>query len=264
MSNIQAQIDALNVSVNTLNSSLTSITGNSLSNYNQLSRLVSQQGNVYNALFFGNANINTSNINLTGNLRITGNLISNNANIVGNANINGNLGVVGNIIGTSNLIISGFQRVSGNANISGNLGISGNLFTQSNVIMAGSGSATPLVFVDYINGRVGVNSSNPQHTLDVNGTANINGTLIQNGRYPLVSNTAGLRMDYGLRSVGAVSSGTITFNFTFSTNPIVFLQVNDSVNTPIRTVNILTNQTQWATTSALSASGNIAYLAIGT
>ncbi len=264
MSNIQAQIDALNVSVNTLNTSLTAITGNTLSNYNQLARLVSQQGNIYNALFFGNANINTSNINLTGNLRVTGNLITANANIVGNANISGNLGVTGNIIGASNLIVSGFQRISGNANISGNVGVTGNLFTQSNVIMRGAGSATPLVFVDSLNGRVGINSSNPQYTLDVNGTANINGTLIQNGRYPLVSNTSGLRMDYGLKSIGALSTGIITFNFTFGAAPIVFLQVNDSVTTAIRTQNITTSQVQWTTTSTLSSSGNIAYLAIGT
>ncbi len=57
MSNIQAQIDALAVSIQVLDNTLSNVTGNTLSNYNQLSRIVAQQGNIYNTVYFGLGNI---------------------------------------------------------------------------------------------------------------------------------------------------------------------------------------------------------------
>ena len=52
MSNIQAQIDALAGSIQVLDNTVSNITGNTLSNYNQLSRIVAQQGNIYNTIYF--------------------------------------------------------------------------------------------------------------------------------------------------------------------------------------------------------------------
>jgi hypothetical protein len=65
----QTQIDELNATVATLNSSLTQITGNTLTNYNQLTKINSQQGNITTAL------TNTAGLITSGNVTC-GNIIS--------------------------------------------------------------------------------------------------------------------------------------------------------------------------------------------
>lgn len=62
MSNIQAQIDALTSSISILDNTILTITGNTLSNYNQLSRIVAQQGNIYNTIYYGTGNLTTGNL----------------------------------------------------------------------------------------------------------------------------------------------------------------------------------------------------------
>lgn len=86
-SNVQTQINDLNAAVQALDSSLTQITGNTMSNYNQLSRIVSQQSNIYNSVYYGSGNIVTGNLFVNANCNISGNLVIAN----GNANINGSL-----------------------------------------------------------------------------------------------------------------------------------------------------------------------------
>ena len=41
------------LSINNLEGNFNAITGNTLSNYNQLSRIVSQQANIYNTIYYG-------------------------------------------------------------------------------------------------------------------------------------------------------------------------------------------------------------------
>ncbi len=67
-SNVQTQINDLNAAVQALESSLTQITGNTMSNYNQLSRIVAQQANIYNSVYYGSGNIVTGNINVISSL----------------------------------------------------------------------------------------------------------------------------------------------------------------------------------------------------
>jgi hypothetical protein len=111
-SNVQTQINDLNATVQALESSLTQITGNTMSNYNQLSRIVSQQANIYNTLYYGSGNMSTGFLSVGANCNISGNLIIS----------NGNLG-----IWTSNPLAN--LDVQGNARINGNLSIgNGNLF----------------------------------------------------------------------------------------------------------------------------------------
>ena len=86
-SNVQTQINDLNAAVQALDSSLTQITGNTMSNYNQLSRIVSQQANIYNTVYYGSGNMSTGFLSVGANCNINGNLIIAN----GNANINGSL-----------------------------------------------------------------------------------------------------------------------------------------------------------------------------
>ncbi len=102
-SNVQTQINDLNAAVQALDSSLTQITGNTMSNYNQLSRIVSQQANIYNTLYYGTGNLTTGNLSVSANALISGNLVIGSGNIVssGNlvigraANVTGNLDVFG-------------------------------------------------------------------------------------------------------------------------------------------------------------------------
>ncbi len=131
---------------------------------------------------------------------------------------------------------------------------------------SGTSSLGNLVYADFINRRMGIGmTSNPLQLLDINGTANIVGLLLQNGRYPLVSNTSGLRIDYKLvTGVNNTSTGTISFNFTFTTIPIIILIVDDVSTVSIRYQNATTSQFTWTTSSALSSLGTIRYLAIGT
>ena len=54
------------VTINNLTGNFNAITGNILLNYNQLTRIAGQQGNIYNAIVYGNANISTINANVVG------------------------------------------------------------------------------------------------------------------------------------------------------------------------------------------------------
>jgi hypothetical protein len=126
MSNIQAQIDALAVSIQILDNTLSNVTGNTLSNYNQLSRIVSQQGNIYNTIYYGTGNITT------GNLSVSANTL-----------INGNLNISGNINGSSNL---GIITTTGSGNISlqaQNVLISNNLILPASLIQTYTPTVTP-------------------------------------------------------------------------------------------------------------------------
>ncbi len=117
-SNVQTQINDLNAAVQALDSSLTQITGNTMSNYNQLSRIVSQQANIYNTVYYGTGNMSTGNLVVSANCNISGNLIMNNGNLnITRGNVimsNGNLG-----IGTSNPIVP--LHVVGSTNLLGTL-----------------------------------------------------------------------------------------------------------------------------------------------
>lgn len=101
------------LTINNLEGNFNAITGNTLSNYNQLSRIVSQQANIYNTLYYGTGNMSTGFLSVGANCNISGNLILN----------NGNVG-----IRTSNPQSS--LSVNGNAVITGNLNISGNIFSN--------------------------------------------------------------------------------------------------------------------------------------
>ncbi len=119
-------------SINNIQLGLNEVTGNTFSNYNQLSRIVSQQANIYNAVYYGSGNIVTGNLvvnsvaNISGNLTLpSGNLILTRGNIlstVGNVQVsNGNVRIA-----TGNLILS-----NGSANINGNLITSGISFISN-------------------------------------------------------------------------------------------------------------------------------------
>ncbi len=61
-------------SINNLQNQFDEITGNTLSNYNQLSRIIAQQGNIYNTIYYGTGNLSTGNLTVNNNSSINGNL----------------------------------------------------------------------------------------------------------------------------------------------------------------------------------------------
>ncbi len=138
-------------SINNLQAQFNSFTGNTLSNYNQINRIVSQQANINNSIYNGTGNIVSGNINFTGNIFKNGTLfngsLGNNQWTTSGANIYFNSGNVG--IGTINPQYK--LDVSGNANINGTLMTSGiqSIF-HSNVnynVFAGAGGSTQNITV---------------------------------------------------------------------------------------------------------------------
>ncbi len=105
MSNVQVQINDLSANIQALETSLTNVTGNTLSNYNQLSRIVAQQGNIYNAVYYGTGNISTGNLT-----------VNTTANVVGNLRVNGTATFSGSLFNAAsmNLNTMAFTQLSQN------------------------------------------------------------------------------------------------------------------------------------------------------
>ena len=173
-------------SINNLQNQFDEITGNTLSNYNQLSRIVAQQGNIYNSIYFGTGNI------LTGNL-----LVNSIANISGNLILNGNIRMTdGNLqITKGNLILS-----NGDIDLIGNIFCSRNLETSGNI-------------------GIGVEPSTSAYKLDIKGTANVS-TDFSASRIRAGGSTF-FKLDYDSFTVSS-NPVTVSFNFTFSSTPRVF------------------------------------------
>jgi hypothetical protein len=77
----------INATLNTLQNDFNNLTGNILYNYNQLTRISSQQSNIFGTLTNGNANIVTGNLIITNFTNISKNLFINNGNINVNKDI---------------------------------------------------------------------------------------------------------------------------------------------------------------------------------
>lgn len=80
------QLANIYAAINNLEGEFNYITGNILTNYNQISRIVAQQGNIYNTVYNGLGNLTTGNLTVNNNYNIanvlnTGNLTVNSANL---------------------------------------------------------------------------------------------------------------------------------------------------------------------------------------
>jgi hypothetical protein len=200
MSNIQAQIDALTVSIQVLDNTLSNVTGNTLSNYNQLSRIVSQQGNIYNTVYFGLGNLST------GNLNFTGNLFQNGSPYIGSqwTTLNGNIYYSSGNVGIKNSTPNFELDVYGNINLSGNLFQNGSPYVASQWTTLNGN-------IYYTSGNVGIKKTTPEFDLDVNGDINLSGNLFQNGSPYIGSQwtTSGANIYYNVVN-GNVGIGTTT------------------------------------------------------
>ncbi len=225
MSNIQAQIDALNASVVVLNNTLSNITGNTLSNYNLLNRIVSQQSNINNAVYNGTGNLFTGNMIVNSNANISGNLFVNGGTLfvdslnnrvgINNPNpqysidINGNANISANAFIRNNLAI-GSTSASANLNVVGNALITGNLNVDNGTL-----------WVDAVNNRVGILNTNPLVDFDLKGNANISG----NASFQSDANIAGNILTNGFNnSYFTVNNTNITYTLPSNLRRITFVQ----------------------------------------
>ncbi len=200
MSNIQAQIDALAVSIQVLDNTLSNVTGNTLSNYNQLSRIVAQQGNIYNTVYFGLGNLSTGNLNFTGNLFQNGMPY-----FAGQwTTLNGNIYYSSGNVGIKNSTPNFELDVYGNINLSGNLFQNGSPYVASQWTTLNGN-------IYYTSGNVGIKKTTPEFDLDVNGDINLSGNLFQNGSPYIGSQwtTSGSNIYYNIVN-GNVGIGTTT------------------------------------------------------
>ena len=172
-----AEIANIYSSINNIQLGLNEVTGNTFSNYNQLSRIVSQQANIYNTIYYGTGNLTTGNLTVTSNYNISGNLNVDSDTFWVDAT-NHRIGIL-NTNPLQALDIKGSANISANTFVRNNVGIgstsaSANLHVVGNAIISGNLNVDSGTFwVDDINNRVGILNTNPQFALDVNGTANI-------------------------------------------------------------------------------------------
>ena len=227
-----ADINAINQVLGNIQSQINEVTGNTLSSYNQLSRIVAQQSNIYNTIYYGLGNLNTGNLTVNSSYTINGNLTYENLNFTGNLALNnGNLllpngnilSTIGNIVMNNgnigitrgNLILSNGNILSTVGNIvinNGNIGI-----TRGNLILS--------------NGNIGIKRTNPQYELDINGSANISGNILMSGMSFLSGSdlTYPFKIVTGSGILGSVGTGfgtksNIPLGYTFSSTPTIILQ----------------------------------------
>jgi hypothetical protein len=111
--NIQTQLNQLSANIQTLNTSLANVTGNTLSNYNLMPRMVANQGNIYNKLFSTNGTITTGSIRTTTGMSNIGiGLGTTTGSFVSVVENNDNYNHSPLTISSSNIPYGGFTRLS--------------------------------------------------------------------------------------------------------------------------------------------------------
>ena len=245
------------------------ITGNTMTNYNQLSRIVSQQSNIYNTIYYGLGNIATGNLIINNSYLINGNLSLPTGNlIVSSGNI---LSTIGNIVMNNGNI----GLINGNLILSnGNIGI-----TAGNLILSNGNIGITTGNLILSNGNIGIKRTNPKYELDINGSANITGNVNVNSTNYLsalaflgASNmTTPFKMVYGSVSSGSVLGDAtlavpVTFPNAFSSAPWVVLVAGSNsslycTSTSYTSTGFTANGRNISTSSTVTSTIN--YLAIG-
>ncbi len=200
--NYNDQFANVYLSINQLEGNFNSITGNVLYNYNQLSRIISQQPQIYNTIYYGDGNINTQNVTINYDANINGNYNINNGNLLIN---NGNL-----IIGNNGIVLGTNYGSSGQVIVSQGSASApiwaSSLILGTPITLSTSGSPAG-TYAEYTNIPPWVN----QITITINGLST-NGSTIPN---ILLGTSAGYVTSGYLGALGAVPDRN-TNNFTTS------------------------------------------------
>jgi hypothetical protein len=219
-SNVQTQINDLNAAVQALDSSLTQITGNTMSNYNQLSRIVSQQANIYNSVYYGAGDINSRNLSVNTNALISGNLVVN-----GIANIDNGLiytDPINNLVGINTTTPTTQLNVVGGANIGAGVwrlhlaktmdtssvgcSIRGADSSGNSIIQAEEqGVANRRLFLNPAGGGISIHSLNTDtsYALDVTGNTIIRGQINQISDQAILCNNGPYNFELATSAAGA-------------------------------------------------------------
>jgi hypothetical protein len=184
-------------SINNLQNQFDEITGNTLSNYNQLSRIVSQQGNIYNSVYYGTGNIVTGNLSVNANTLINGNLVIGSGNIVSSGNILTSNDIIGRRLfskSSTNDVTYGVLPYSPDSTLyiqSGNniTGSSANIFFGDYLVISSDSSRK---FMYTKSGNVGIGTSDPKAKLHISGNSYISGNLDVVGLTSFKSGTTGI------------------------------------------------------------------------
>ncbi len=246
-------------SINNLQNQFDEITGNTLSNYNQLSRIVSQQGNIYNSVYYGTGNIVTGNLSVNANTLINGNLVIGSGNIVSSGNILTSNDIIGRRLfskSSTNDVTYGVLPYSPDSTLyiqSGNniTGSSANIFFGDYLVVSSDSSRK---FMYTKSGNVGIGTSDPKAKLHISGNsyisgnlnvdsgnliiggnANISGNVLSTGFSTFTSQTP-LQIVSGTAVIGVVPgtnikfTGNITFGRTFRNVPKITVTSSAGTN----------------------------------
>jgi hypothetical protein len=206
------------------------ITGNTLSNYNQLSRIVSQQSNIYNTVYFGLGNLSTGNLTVNNNNENNGNVRLNNGNLIlTTGNI---LSTIGNlVINNGNIISTVGNLVINNGNI---------ISTRGNLIMTNGNILSTTGNIILSNGNIGIGTSNPQFTLDITGNSRVTGNIFARNNLGVNTTSTGANLDVqgNARITGNlnIDNGTLWVDATnnrvgvLNTNPLKTFDVKGDGN----------------------------------
>ncbi len=214
-----ADVNSINSALANIQAQINNITGSPLVSYNQINRISSQQGNVYDFIFDGNGNLNTNNLFVNNRTTISGNLITDDITLSGNLAISN-----GNISSTiGNIILS-------NGNISS---------TRGNIVLSNGNLNCTRGNINISNGNIRLALGN---IILPNGEANILGTLYSEGISTIAGQPA-FKVQYGTTAVVATTT-TITFDTPFSIAPTVLVTgYKNTTDAPIVYIRGLTTTT---------------------
>ncbi len=217
------QLDASAASIQLADSNISNVQSNIFSNYNSITRTVSQLPPLYYTIYYGTGNTNCSNLIVSSNANINGNLFIDNGTLFANT-LNNRVGINNvnsqydlDINGSANISINGFIRNNvaiGSSSASANLDIQGNARISGN-LNVGNGA----LWVDDITNRVGILNTNPQSDFDLKGNVNISGNILVRGT-GTIGNVLlnAFQLDY------TTINGATTFTLPSSIRKFIFTQ----------------------------------------
>ncbi len=191
-----SDVNSINSALANIQLQINNITGSPLISYNQINRISSQQGNIYNSLFYGTGNLNAGNLFVNNHTTIIGNLTKSNITLTGNVIISNTLSTIGNIILSNGNILS----------------------TRGNIVLTNGNLNSTIGNINMNNGNINITNGN---IIVPNGDANIIGILYSIGISTIIGQPA-FKVQYG--TTATVTNGvTVTFDTPFTVAPTVLV-----------------------------------------
>ena len=205
-----------------------------------------------NAITFGNSNgTEFMRLNQNGFLGIGTSLPAYTLDVNGSANVSSNLTLVNPACAISNagsLQVGGTLKVVTGANISGGASVAGGLGVSGSL---GLSNSTGNANIYSSNTFVGIGTSLPAYTLDVNGNANISSNMSINGNVMLNSNLI------VMGKLTACNVSYVTSNIIVFSSEVINSNLNVYQMTTMCNVNVLSNMNLTTTGCAFSNAGNL-------